>query len=100
MKDHPEDTVVDQFNQTMNINSLNTLKCVKKGAFGRITDNISKKERLDDLLEKIEQYTRFILQQNIKTHKAQQRQKFTDGFLKGNQDNDQINGDRNVSKRR
>jgi|TARA_B110001469_G_C9508086_1_gene253352 hypothetical protein len=35
-------------------NSLNSLKCGKKGAFGRNTDSNNKKERLEDLLEKIE----------------------------------------------
>lgn len=84
----------------MTNNTLNMLKCGKKAAFGRNTDNNSKKERLDDLLEKIEQYTRFILQQNMKTHKAQQRQKMADNILNGNLENGQINGDKNVSKRR
>jgi hypothetical protein len=35
-------------------NSLNMIKCGKKTGFGRNTDTNSKKERLDDLLEKIE----------------------------------------------
>ena len=81
-------------------NSLNQLKCGKKGAFGRNTDSNNKKERLEDLLEKIEQYTRFILQQNMKTHKAQQRQKLAEDILNGNAENGLINGGKNVSKRR
>ena len=81
-------------------NSLNSLKCGKKGAFGRNTGSNNKKERLEDLLEKIEQYTRFILQQNMKTHKAQQRQKLAEDILNGNVENGQINGGKNVSKRR
>lgn len=81
-------------------NSLNQLKCGKKGAFGRNTDTHNKKERLDELLEKIEDYTRFILQQNIRTHKHQQRQKLAEGILNGNGENGVINGGKNVSKRR
>ena len=48
-------------------------KAATKNRFGRPTDGSSRKERLHELLEKTEQYTRFILQQNLKHHKAQQK---------------------------
>ena len=45
-----------------------------KNKFGRKDDSSSREERLNELLEKIEQYTKFILNQNFKHHKSKLRQ--------------------------
>ena len=57
-------------------------------------DGSNKSDRLDDLIERVEQYTRFILHQNLRHHKSQQKKKA--------QENDQNARDakNNVSKRR
>jgi hypothetical protein len=42
-----------------------------KKLFGKIANGTEKKDRLQDLLDKTAEYTNFVLQQNIKSHKAQ-----------------------------
>jgi hypothetical protein len=51
---------------------------------------------------KTEQYTRFILQQNLKHHRAQQRDAFAKEVLSGHVDTDAAkkNGKVSISKRR
>lgn len=73
-----------------------------KSRFGRQSDSTSKKERLQDLLEKTEQYTRFILQQNLKSHREQQRKKFAADILNGSSEADaaKFNGKSSISKRK
>ena len=65
------------------INPYSFGKVMTKSRFGKHSDGSTKKERLQDLLQKTEQYTRFILQQNLKHHKAQQKQKFAESILNG-----------------
>lgn len=63
----------------------------QKKVFGKtVADEGSTKDRLAQLLQKTEQYTRFILQQNMKHHRAQQ-QKEAEGAA---------NGKTSLSKRR
>ena len=58
-------------NRALNqVNKFSFGKTAPKGKFGRQpTDGTSRKERLHELLEKTEQYTKFILQQNLMHHK-------------------------------
>lgn len=48
-------------------------KSAPKNKFGRKDESSTKKDRLEELLRKTEQYTKFILQQNLKHHRAHQR---------------------------
>ena len=63
--------------QTNQINALNTFtnNNPKKKLFGKFNDGSSKKDRLNDLLTKVEEYSRFILRQNINAHNANLRKK-------------------------
>lgn len=56
----------------------------KTKLFGKFVDGTEKKDRLQDLLEKVTEYTSFILQQNKKSHLAQQRQKMSGQLSIGN----------------
>jgi hypothetical protein len=47
----------------------------KKKLFGKFADGSSKEDRLNDLLSKVEEYSRFILKQNINAHNANLRNK-------------------------
>jgi hypothetical protein len=47
--------------QTNQNNALTNLASTKKKLFGKFQDGSSKKDRLNDLLHKVEEYTRFIL---------------------------------------
>ena len=73
-----------------------------KNKFGKIVDGSTQKERLLDLLEKTEQYTRFILQQNLKHHQAQQKKKLAQSILTGGSAGDgaQAGGKTSISKRK
>jgi hypothetical protein len=55
------ETVKNGANVPFENNALSTIRQTKK-TFGKFTDGSSKKDRLQDLLEKTEQYTKFILQ--------------------------------------
>jgi len=52
--------------------ALSSISTNKK-LFGKFVDGSSKKDRLEELLERTEQYTRFILQQNVNHHHEQQK---------------------------
>jgi SNF2 family DNA or RNA helicase len=77
-------------------------KSAPKNRFGRKDSGSTKKERLEELLQKTEQYTKFILQQNIKHHRAMQRQQFAESILNGDMDGHgaKMNGKSSISKRR
>ena len=74
--------------------SLMDMKNTGRKQFGKFVDGSNKEDRLDDLIERVEQYTRFILHQNLRHHKSQQKKKA--------QENDPNGRDSkmNVSKRR
>lgn len=57
-------------------------------------DGSNKQDRLEDLIERVEQYTRFILHQNLRHHKTQQRKKALEN------DPNARDSKMNVSKRR
>ena len=63
--------------QTNQNNALNNFASTnpKKKLFGKFNDGSSKKDRLNDLLQKVEEYSRFILRQNINAHNANLRKK-------------------------
>ena len=47
--------------QTMQHNALSSLNNTKKKLFGKFADGTSKNDRLNDLLAKVEDYSKFIL---------------------------------------
>lgn len=64
--------------------------------FGKYVDGTDKQDRLTQLIEKVEDYTRFVLTQNIKHHRAQERKKNNSKLDIANQNG----GKASVSKRR
>lgn len=64
--------------------------------FGKYVDGTDKKDRLTQLIEKVEDYTRFVLTQNLKHHRAQERKKQNGKLDMANQNG----GKASVSKRR
>jgi len=71
---HCDDAPAQDSDRQANPSFIKPSKNGAKGRFGRQpADSSTKKERLQDLLEKTEKYTRFVLQQNHKHHKAQQK---------------------------
>lgn len=71
MRGRDESEQTNQNNALSNFGSGNT----KKKLFGKINDGTSKKDRLNDLLQKVEEYSRFILRLNINAHNANLRKK-------------------------
>jgi hypothetical protein len=51
------------------------MKTTSRKQFGKYKDGTSKGDRLEDLIERVEEYTRFILYQNLRHHKSQQKKK-------------------------
>ena len=45
----------------------------QKKLFGKYVDGTDKQDRLQGLIERVEDYTRFVLMQNLKHHRAEQR---------------------------
>lgn len=76
--------MVDQHRKELKNNSLQNMPKDGKKLFGKIANGTEKKDRLQDLLDKTAEYTNFVLQQNIKSHKAQQKQKYAEQILNGN----------------
>jgi len=71
------------------------MKNTSRKQFGKYKDGTSKGDRLEDLIERVEEYTRFILYQNLRHHKSQQKKKALEDDQNAGRDSKN-----NVSKRR
>lgn len=65
----------DQERRDINRNHFNNFNSSQKKLFGKYVDGTDKKDRLQGLIERVEDYTRFVLMQNLKHHRAEQRKK-------------------------
>ena len=60
-RENNKNNAFSRFNSCQNQNSK---------LFGKYVDGTDKKDRLQHLIEKVEDYTRFVLTQNLKHHRA------------------------------
>ena len=67
-------------------NALLNFDSSQKKLFGKFVDGSEKKDRLEALIEKIEDYTTFVLTQNLKHHRCQERKKQYKQSLAGHTD--------------
>lgn len=80
--------------------ALMDMKNSSRKQFGKFTDGTNKQDRLTDLIERVEQYTRFILHQNLMHHKSQQRKKNKEVEVNGRDSKNHVSKRRQKNKGR